>query len=96
MNMAETIKEITMQDEFFDTLTCQNELLAQIWTDKPNSFVLNSMARCDDIYKVLRLICIHCVVSNGLKPALLEAYKREIIRVLTPFLELLLIFETVD
>ena len=28
----------------------------------------------------MRLICIHCVVNNGFKPALLEAYKREVIR----------------
>ena len=29
----------------------------------------------------MRLICIHCFVSSGFKPKLLEGYKREIIRV---------------
>lgn len=81
MSIADIIKEITVQDEFFDTLACQNELLAGIWADKPNNFILNCMAKRDDIYKVLRLICIHCVVNNGFKTALLETYKREIIRV---------------
>ena len=51
MNIAEIIKEITVQDEFFDTLTCQNELLACIWPDKPNNYILNCMARREDIYK---------------------------------------------
>lgn len=52
MKIAEIIKEITISDEFFDTLTCQNELLAGIWSDKPNNYILNCMARLEDIYKV--------------------------------------------
>lgn len=57
MNIAEIIKEITVQDEFFDTLNCQSELLAGIWLDKPNSYIINSMSRGEDIYKarILRL-----------------------------------------
>ena len=51
MNIAEIIKEITVQDEFFDTLNCQSELLAGIWLDKPNNYIINSMSRGEDIYK---------------------------------------------
>ena len=32
------------------------------------------------MFKILRLICIHCIVNSGFKPQLLETYKREIIR----------------
>lgn len=81
MTIAEIIKELTMSDEFFEKLHCQNDLLAGLSGDKPNSYIINSMSRGEDIYTVLRLICLHCSVNNGFKTSLLEIYKREIIRV---------------
>lgn len=80
MTIAEIIKNITMDDEFFERLQCQTELLAGIFVDKANSYIINCMNKGDDIFKVLRLICIHCVVNNGFKQPLLETYKRELIR----------------
>ena len=52
MSIAGIIKEITVQDEFFDTLNCQSELLAGIWSDKANTYILTCMARGEDIFKV--------------------------------------------
>lgn len=52
MTIAEIIKEITVQDEFFEKLHCQNDLLSGHGGDKPNNFILNSMARGEDIFKV--------------------------------------------
>ena len=80
MTVTEIIKDITVQDEFFEKLNCQNELLASLWVDKPNTYIMACMSKGDDIFKVLRLICIHCVANNGFKVALLETYKREIVR----------------
>jgi hypothetical protein len=85
MTVTEILKDITLQDEFFERLHVQNELLASMWTDEPNTFILACMSKGDDIYKVLRLICIHCVANNGFKQPLLETYKREIIRVSCTF-----------
>jgi hypothetical protein len=81
MTVTEILKDITTQEEFFERLVCQNELLAGMWVDKPNTYIVSCMSKGDDIFHVLRLICIHCVVNNGFKQPLLEAYKREIIRV---------------
>ena len=81
MTIAEILKELTVQEEFFDRLQCQNELISGLFTDKPNSYIINCICCGDDLYKVLRLICIHCVANNGFKQPLLETYKREIIRV---------------
>lgn len=81
MTIAEIIKELTMSDEFFEKLQCQNDILAGLSGEKPNSYIINSMSRGEHIYTVLRLMCLHCAVNNGFKTSLLETYKREIIRV---------------
>ncbi len=81
MTITEILKDITVDDEFFETLRCQNELLAGLSNDKANTYIMSCMAQGEDIFKVIRLICIHCVVNNGFKPPLIETYKREIIRV---------------
>lgn len=33
------------------------------------------------LIKVLRLICLQCIASSGLKPKVLENYKRELVQV---------------
>ena len=82
MTIAEILKGITVQDEFFERFQCQNELLDGMSVDKPNVYILSCISQGDDIYKVLKLICIHCVANSGFKPPLIETYKREIIRVI--------------
>lgn len=54
MSIAEIIKELTLLDEFRDTLNCQSELLAgNVWLDKPNTHILTCMSRGEDVYKVI-------------------------------------------
>jgi len=81
LTIRDIIKEITLEEQFFEKLQCQNELLAGMSGDKPNSLILNAISRGEDVYMVLRLICLHCIVNNGFKLPLLETYKREILRV---------------
>jgi hypothetical protein len=52
MNVTEIIKEITVDDQFFDMLHCQNELLAGLSIDKPNNYIMSCMSKRDDLYKV--------------------------------------------
>lgn len=52
MTIAEIIKEITVQDEFFEKLQCQNDLVSGQSGDKPNGHVLNAIGRGEDIYMV--------------------------------------------
>lgn len=39
------------------------------------------MAKQAPLDKVLRLICLQCLASSGLKPKLLEYYVRELVQV---------------
>jgi hypothetical protein len=56
MNVTEIIKEITVDDQFFDLLHCQNELLAGLSIDKPSTYIMSCMSKRDDIYKVFFLL----------------------------------------
>ncbi len=60
MTIAEIIKEITIQDEFFEKLQCQNDLLTGQSGDKPNSHILNAIGRGEDIYMVSHFKFIFC------------------------------------
>ncbi|CAG5119015.1 unnamed protein product, partial [Candidula unifasciata] len=79
-SIAELIKEVTDSDEFLDSLRCQQELLHGLETDKVNPYIEDCIAREESLIKVLRLICIQSVCNDGLKPKILEHYKREIIQ----------------
>ncbi|XP_064612161.1 vacuolar protein sorting-associated protein 33A-like [Liolophura sinensis] len=79
-SIAELIKEVTNTDQFMDTLRCQQEFINGIETDKPHSYVEDCIAKEESIVKVLRLVCIQSYCNNGLKPKVLEYYKREILQ----------------
>lgn len=78
--IAGVLKDVTENDEFMEDLKCQQELINNFEIDKVNQTIISFIAKGYNIHKVLRLICVHCFVSNGLKPKILEAYKREIVR----------------
>ncbi len=52
MTITEILKDITVEDEFFERLHCQNELLAGMSNDKVNNYILACMSQSDDIFKV--------------------------------------------
>ena len=52
MNVTEIIKDITVDDQFFEMLHCQNEILAGLSVDKPNNYIMTCMSKLDDLYKV--------------------------------------------
>ncbi|XP_066592546.1 vacuolar protein sorting-associated protein 33A [Prorops nasuta] len=78
--IAEMIKEVTDSSEFLEALQVEQELLNCIETDKPNAFIEDLIAQKQPLLKVLRLICIQSIANSGLKPKLLDYYKREIIQ----------------
>lgn len=67
--------------ENYTRLFLFSELLHGIETDKVNPYIEDCIAREESLIKVLRLICIQSVCNDGLKPKVLEHYKREIIQV---------------
>ncbi|KAF3422755.1 hypothetical protein E2986_05865 [Frieseomelitta varia] len=77
--IAEMIKEVTDSSSFLESLQIEQELLNCIDTDKPNTFIEDMIVQQQPLLKVLRLLCIQSLTNSGLKPKLLDYYKREII-----------------
>lgn len=77
---AELIKEVTDTKAFMDSLHTELEFINGVDTDKVNPHIEECIARQEPITKVLRLICVQCFTNNGLKPKILDYYKREIIQ----------------
>ncbi|KAL0114024.1 hypothetical protein PUN28_011383 [Cardiocondyla obscurior] len=77
--IAEMIKEVTDSSNFLESLQVEQELLNCIDTDKPNAYIEDMIAQQQPLLKVLRLLCIQSLTNSGLKPKLLDYYKREII-----------------
>lgn len=57
------------------------ELTHGIETDKVNPYIEDCINKEEPLTKVLRLICLQSICNDGLKPKVLEHYKREIIQV---------------
>lgn len=79
--IAEYIKETTDSFEFHDTLQCEEDFLNCIDNEKVCPFIEDLIAQQAPLTKILRLICLQCVTGSGLKPKVLEYYKRELVQV---------------
>lgn len=79
--IAECIKDVTDSYEFLDTLQTEQEFLNCIEVDKASPYIEDLIAQSKPLIKVLRLICLHSITSSGLKPKILEHYKRELVQV---------------
>lgn len=79
--IAECIKEKTDGYDFLDCLQAEQEFLNCIEVDRTSPFIEDLIAQKRPLIKVLRLICLQCIASSGLKPKVLEYYKRELVQV---------------
>lgn len=79
--IAEYINETKDSFEFQDTIQCEEGFLNCIDNDKVCPFIEDLIAQKAPLTKVLRLICLQCVTGSGLKPKVLEFYKRELVQV---------------
>ncbi|XP_077995309.1 vacuolar protein sorting-associated protein 33A-like [Glandiceps talaboti] len=79
-SIAELIKEEVESGSFMDSLQIQQEFMNGIDTDKINSYIEDCIAKKESLIKVIRLICMQSVTNNGLKPKILDFYRREIIQ----------------
>nr|XP_039271179.1 vacuolar protein sorting-associated protein 33A-like [Styela clava] len=78
-SIAELIKEHTDTEGFLDTIAVEQEFLNGIGTDKVNPYIEDCLFKKKPLHKVLRLICLQNLTNNGLKPKVLDYYKREIL-----------------
>ncbi|PSN50584.1 Vacuolar protein sorting-associated protein 33A [Blattella germanica] len=78
--IAELIKEVTDTNNFLESLQLEQEFMNGIDTDKVHPYIEDCIAQKEPLIKILRLICMQSVTNSGLKPKVLEHYKREIIQ----------------
>ncbi|CAH1391975.1 unnamed protein product [Nezara viridula] len=77
--IAELIKQVTDSSEFLDSLQLEQELMLGVDTDRVQSHIEDCIAHEQPLIKVLRLICMQSATNSGLKPKVLDYYKREIL-----------------
>uniref|UniRef100_A0A914VNX1 Vacuolar protein sorting-associated protein 33A n=1 Tax=Plectus sambesii TaxID=2011161 RepID=A0A914VNX1_9BILA len=78
--IAELIKESTTSKSFLDTIQCEQEILNCLETERPMPYIEEAIAKGEPFIKVLRLICMHSLVSDGLKAKVLDQYRRELLQ----------------
>ncbi|XP_055541088.1 vacuolar protein sorting-associated protein 33A [Wyeomyia smithii] len=79
--IAELIKEVISSDAFLDELGCEQEFMMCSDVDKPNPFIEDLIAKEAPLRNVLRLMCMQSIAGSGLKPRVLDYYKRELVQV---------------
>ncbi|XP_069475703.1 vacuolar protein sorting-associated protein 33A [Ambystoma mexicanum] len=79
-SIAELVKDITTSEAFFDNLSVEQEFMSGIDTDKVNNYIEDCIAQKHPLIKILRLACLQSVCNSGLKPKVLDIYKRAIIQ----------------
>ncbi|KAJ0173088.1 hypothetical protein K1T71_011264 [Dendrolimus kikuchii] len=79
--VAEYIKEHIDCFNFHDTIQCEEDFLNCMDNEKVSPYIEDLIAQKEPLTKVLRLICLQCVTGSGLKPKVLEYYKRELVQV---------------
>jgi vacuolar protein sorting-associated protein 33A len=77
--IAGLIKEKISQYEFLDELSCEQDFMMCTNLDKSSEFIEGLICAQKPLEVILRLICIQSAASSGLKPKVLEGYKREIV-----------------
>ncbi len=75
----QVIKEKTDSEDFRESLQVEQEFFNGSDTDKINTYIEKCIASKQPLQKVLRLICLQCLVNNGFKAKLLDYYRREIV-----------------
>ena len=77
-SIAEQIKEQADHRRFLEALQAEHELVNYQNTERPVDFIEEAACQQEDLVRVLRLACLHSVVNSGLKPKVLEAYRRNV------------------
>ena len=77
-SITEVIKETTDSEDFRESLKVEQEFFNGIDTDRAHPYIERCIGVKEPLAKVLRLICLQCLVNNGFKQKLLDYYRREI------------------
>ncbi|KJH53067.1 Sec1 family protein [Dictyocaulus viviparus] len=77
MRLAEMART-HLYEVFGDYIRVEKELLESADNDKVHPFIEEYIITGDDAYVALRLIIVHSLTANGLKPGILQQYRRMI------------------
>uniref|UniRef100_A0A914DCU4 Uncharacterized protein n=1 Tax=Acrobeloides nanus TaxID=290746 RepID=A0A914DCU4_9BILA len=74
--VAEMIQAGLVDDFNFGIIQCEKEILSGCPSDKMIPFIENAIIEAKHSFRILRLICLHSLVCNGLKSAVLQSYRK--------------------
>lgn len=77
--IAELIKEKIENQDFFETTELEKDLLNLEERDREIETIEQKLFRCEDIFQVLRLICLQAL-TTGIRRSTYESYRREILQ----------------
>ena len=79
-SIAELIKEKTDTTAFLEFLQVEQELVNHQNIHRPLDFMEDAACQGLEMLKLLRVMCLQCVIGNGLKPKVLEHYRRLVLQ----------------
>ena len=80
-SIAELIKEKTDAPQFLEFLQAEQELVNNQNTHRHLDFIEDVACQEVELLRVLRVMCLQSIVGSGLKPKVLDAYRRMILQV---------------
>ncbi|KAL8286886.1 hypothetical protein RQP46_003892 [Phenoliferia psychrophenolica] len=78
--LTEQILAVTSSDEFNSALEVQQNLIAGVDFPAQENAIRELINQEVPLLTVLRLLCLYSIISNGLKPKVLEEFKRDILQ----------------
>jgi len=78
-SVAELIKERTDKRAFLEALQAEQELLNYQGVDRSLDYIEDAACQGEDLWRVLRVICLQSAVGSGLKPKVLDSYRRTLL-----------------
>ncbi|WKX98311.1 hypothetical protein Q1695_013749 [Nippostrongylus brasiliensis] len=79
MRLAEMARA-QLYDVFSDHIRVEKELLDSASSDKVHPYIEEAIITSDDMHACIRLMCAHAITANGLKPTVLQQYRRMIMQ----------------
>ncbi|GAA5905682.1 tethering complex ATP-binding subunit VPS33 [Sporobolomyces salmoneus] len=79
-SLTEEIMKLTSTEEFNTALEVQQNLVAGLDLSTQESTIRDLINQEAPLLTVLRLLCLYSLISGGLKPKILEEFKREILQ----------------
>jgi hypothetical protein len=77
------LNKVLFFSSFFSSLSnylFRTDLLAGVDDTKNQEYIEKLINKQEPLLKVLRLLCLYSIVSNGLKPKILDNFKKEILQ----------------